>query len=386
MIKLLYDIYSVSTKGKSRREKIKLLDSESSSYALLQKNHISFASSDGVSYPDVVIDALGADSFVYIANIAALKSYLLIYINNEIVYSSVLQPKEIKSKLLLYKSRLKNNILYYSYDFDMANLVDNIEVKQLDYNLADEADQSAYCLKSVDKAKRQLQKPIYLTIKCVVAAIVVIGGYTMYQQYEARQALIHDMHITQKQIDLWKGYRHAVAGSAVNNELSKLFAAVETSSQLGNTAVKKFNYTNQQLQLVLANFNMPTMRLQDWAKQHQFTMGQIQPNEISFNKQLSVPVVHQQNQIRNADRLQAWFSDTLNSESTFITLTFNGQQKFSNYKQVNAHLQVQQMPESVLVSLFKKMHNYPIRLTNIQGYTTLGSFTGSIDLRLIGGL
>ena len=50
MAKILYDTYSVSIKGKSKRDIVKKITPEASEYVFLAKQHMTFSNIPGVLY------------------------------------------------------------------------------------------------------------------------------------------------------------------------------------------------------------------------------------------------------------------------------------------------------------------------------------------------
>lgn len=385
MARLLYNVYTVSIKNKSKRDKIKLLKSEKDSYALLKSSHISFSSTDGISYPDIVIDNLLQSSFVYVATITQDQVYCLIYIDHQIVFSGLLYEKEVTSKLKLYKSRMSIDVKYYSYKYTFAG-IDSDKVEKIEYDIVASADKSKYELKPSKHAIEKLQQPLILSIISVVGVIIVIASCSVYHYCQSEKKYQQQIKVSQTTIDLWKGYRQSVQGAAIDSEVSAIFSEAMPIFTLGGTAIKQLSYSNQSLTIDLANFNHPAMRLQDFADDYHFNLQKLTANELVLEKPISNLSLLQPNTIMNADRVKAWLIDQLSDTAGSMSISFHNDSNFQNYKIIEGQLTVNALPISVLESRLRCLHNYPIRLTAMKGYVSLGSYTGEIEVNIVGGV
>lgn len=385
MATMLYDIYTISIKGKSWREKLAVLNNEADSYALLTAQHISFASTDGVSYADMVIDDLALASFIYVEAVNDTDVYLLIYLDAEILFSGLLSLKQLKAKLLLYKSRLHEmDSCYVSGAVELSWF--EKEIKATEGRLSDRHDCRDYRLQTVAKAKAVLKRPLYRSVQLAAAAILVVITGVGYHKYKVSQALLQQEQATQKSIDLWAGYRAAVKGSAIDVELAQVFNAINQSTLLGDTAVKSFAYQKGQLTLVLASFNHPIENIQQWSVVHGFKLSAIKQSTLTLDKSLTVPLVSSKDNIMNAEDVQVYLLDQLHAEGDLLKVDYDAVLPHENYRLITGKFTAQGISIAELEQKMHQLHDLPLRLDSIKGYISDGQFTGLIRFRLVGGL
>ena len=242
--------------------------------------------------------------------------YLLIYVEGVILFSGSTPFDEIRSKLLLYQASLVPDIKYYTYDVDAADLFSG-NVNALEHDLADSVNQKLYQVESAKAVKLKLTKQYKLIIKVVAAVVIVILLFFLYQKDQTYRAELKAKQQVKKEVSIWQGYYNEVKGPYIDIQLVH-FQQLEAFDLLPNIAINRFEYKNQVLKVTLANFGYSALTLQDWAKQHQYTITKHTPHLVVLQKSIAVKNAPTSYTIMPVRRVKAWLIESPNIQGTFI--------------------------------------------------------------------
>lgn len=386
MSKIIYDIYSVSIKDKSKKQVNKLLKNESASYAYIGKKHISFFASSGTSLADYVIDIANKESFVFICKHDSGKLYLLIYQNQEISYSGLLFESEIHEKLSLYQNILGNETTVYCHDCAVE-----IKFDHLPQELPEEFDLSdiskRYQLKSAAQILSSKQTFRKILTRTLSVAVIVIASTAYYFHYQKQIELERQAKAEKKVVDIWKPYRQAMQFPYPSMEINNFNKELNILRKLPQCSISNFTYQSGSISAQMANFGYPIQRLLNWAQQSDVNVSDIDTAGFKASLYKSTKNEDRGNQIMSVQAVQYWVMDYISNifDGSNYNLSFNDNSSSGSiFTSKTFSLNLTNFPLKTLASRFVAFNKYPIKLSEITGSVTLGQFNGSITFKIIG--
>lgn len=386
MQQLIYDVYSVSTKGKSKSQINKLLKSESRSFAYIASNHISFFSRTGVSFSDFLINKIAKDSFLYISGKDADNAYLLVYLNKEIVYSGRLAKESVKEKINLFKTSMLEGTQVYVRECDFDIGIDHANtIAAEDYTK--QALKSRFVLKSVAQiiaARNAMRKVL---VRVAILAIIATAGTMYYFHYEQQQAALRAAEANKQIVDTWKNYHQAMQFANPSDELA---AAIKQLNHVREVAlpadmISKFDYQSGSLEVDFVNNGQPIQRINAWAHSKKIQLSDLSSETFKVSAPVEVKSTDRSRHIMSLQDVSAWLQDY------YVTFPKQGLEytaedgiSADHYQTQKFSLEVDKLPLSILSARIKVLDKLPIKLTDISGELSTGQFSGTINFQAIG--
>ncbi len=384
MIDLIYDIYSVSIKGKTRKEILKLIKHENLSYILLGKDRVSFSRSKGVSFPDLLISKINKPSFIFVKNVEKFKSYLMIYISEEIVFSGVVNNNEIEKKLEINRSKINDKLHYFTEGYSVQ--FNFLAVRKEITTPTKKSELSPYQLMDISSLRNRLSGPTKYIVFFSIILVLVVAASLAFHEYNLHKKALAYQRLAHRIIDVWKNYRQELSGELFSNRVTQIFNAIEPVLQLPDTSIKSLQYKQKELTINLYNFGYPAVYLQGWAKSNHFNLVDITENGIKLSKFISTQKSKYPFTIMSAKSVKAWLIDQINQRKNFMRVIFTGDKLHGNYQVISGQIDFSGSSISGFKMLLTRMSNLPLKLTAMSGSITLDSFTGNIEFNIIGGL
>ena len=382
---ILYDTYSISTKGKSKKEILSLLADELASYGYVSDKHISVSKISGYSFVDMVINEVQQESFLFITQTKDNKCYLLIYIDENILFSGEIKKFEIETKLALYAYQLNEHIVFY-HDKYNGNCLNGKETQKISPKIYDENNLELFKLESVIKIRAGMASPVNLIIWLVgIVALLIIGAVIVRQINQSDIKLAMETKTTQVQ-DPWLQYRQAIKQPKAYTTINDIFLNTNDLRAVGQIAIKSITFMNNEITVDIANFGHSSFNFVLWSGHHHYKIKNYNSNSFELTKGLTPRLLMDDNKIMLVDQVKQRLIDRINQlNDPNITIAFpNDATRESNFTTMDCELNLGQIPIRQITDLLKRLERYPIVATKLSGSTTLGTFTGSIELKIIG--
>ena len=389
---ILYDTYSIPTKGKSKKQVLSILENEAASYAYIAEDHVSIGKSVGYSFIDMIVNEIKQSSFVYIGEIEEGNYYLLIIIDNQTLFSGEIKSFDIEAKLSLYELLLNDSVVFYLHKFT-ASCIDDREIKQIRPDIYDEYNLKPYKLVSVDEIRSSLGSPLGLIVWFLLAIVIVIISFSVFNKIKARNAYVEAQYNSVHVSDPWADYRKSMNQPKAYATVNKTFKSISDIRDVGQIAINNFSYSGKTITIKAANFGRSIFNFYPWAKKHNYRIEKYSPNSFDMVKNISLKNAVYDDKIMIANQVKMKIIDQINQlrnalkGGVSISFNQNGYDGTTdeNYEDIAFTMSVSNMPILQIIKLFKGFEIYPIFATKFSGSITLGNFTGAINLNIIGG-
>lgn len=385
-MKTLFDTYSIALSNKSRRSILDVLDRELCRYAYVADNHITLSNIAGSSHTDAVIKSINSDSFVYIEGVTEDRSFLLVISENEILFSGMINDKDIETKLLLYKLRMTGDFKVHLYN-RITSLSEEYVTNILDETFTDKIKSNVCQLIDIKDIKYKLNKPVLLLKIGLLIIAIIIASVFFFTNYENEQREKAQEQQAQQVVDTWHNYREALHQPAMDTSFDALNKSIRPLRTLGRTPLTHFSFKRRSLTAKLSDFSMPAMYFTSWAKNHHFRVTSVTPKEFDIRKTVSIKTERKNNIIFVAQDVEyKLMDDTKALNNKNISISFDQASQNSNYETIEFKLNISKEPMIYIQQLLHQYHRYPLQLDGVDGDLNRGLFTGTISAHIIGGL
>lgn len=385
-MKTLFDTYSIAIISKSRRSILDALDREMCRYAYIANNHITLSNISGLSHTDAVIKSIDSQSFGYIEGVTEDRSFLLVVGENEILFSGMINNKEIDSKLSLYKLRMSDNFTVHIYNSHIT-LSEKYTTETLPESFENKIKDNACQLIDIKEIKSKLNKSVLLLKAGLFILTLLVLSIYLFTNYENNKQAIKQAKQERQIVDAWHDYRESLHQPAIDSSFDSLDKNIRPLRTLGRTPLTHFSFNGQSLSAKLSDFSMPAMYFTSWAKDHHFYVTTVTPTEFSVRKSVFTRTGRKNNIIFDALDVEYKLMDDIKSlNNKNINILFAKENRHINYETIAFTINIKNQPMLYIKQLLHQYHQYPVALNNVDGNLNRGLFTGRISAQITGGL